>query len=408
MQITHPITIGNPEFNTNQHRYYDWLRRNAPVYRGRLALRPPDQDVYFVSRYRDCREVVTDPRIRRALPGGTASESSVVPEAIRTLTTDTMVYQDDPAHLRLRKLVSRSFAAPAIARLRDRIETVTRTVLDGLESGQQIDLHQAYALPIPTTVISELVGIPERERSTIYGYIDALFEVMLNGDGEGAAAGMQNFVDYLTNLVERRRSEPGADIISGLIQANDNGEGLSDNEIVAMVFLLITGDYQTTPNVITNGIAALLTHPEQLGLLQRRPELIGSAVEEILRYTGTVGSTEATTYAAEDITLHDVTIPRGAMVTALLVSANRDPAQFDDPDRFDITRAPNNHLAFGRGAHFCLGSHLARLETSIAIANLVARFPELRLAVAPEELRLQPIPLLNRYDEVPVVLGAGR
>ncbi|KAA1249887.1 cytochrome P450 [Mycobacterium simiae] len=411
LRISHPITIGTREFNANQHRYYDWLRRNAPVYRGRLALRPPDQDVYFVSRYHDCLSLITDPRIRRVVDRVAESESSVVPEAIRMLTTDTMVYQDDPEHTRLRKLVSRPFAPRAIARLRDRIETATRAVLDRLEPGQRIDLQQAYALPIPTAVISEMVGIPEPDRSDFYAYIDLLFAAMLGGGVDGAAAQMNAFVDYLTELIERRRAHPGppsgGDVISALLQAKEDGEHLSDDEVIAMVFLLITGDYQTTPNLITNGVATLLAHPDQLNLLQRRPELIESAVEEILRYTGTVGSTEATCYAAEDITLHGVTIPRGEMVTPLLVSANRDPAQFPDPDRFDITRSPNYHLAFSRGSHFCLGSHLARLESQIAIANLINRFPSLKLAVAPEELRLQPVPLLNRFEEVLVVLGGG-
>ncbi|SON63558.1 Polyketide biosynthesis cytochrome P450 PksS [Mycobacterium simulans] len=408
MRIDHPMTVGTEEFNADQHRYYDWMRRNAPVYRGRLALRPPDQEVYFVSRYQDCLDLVTDPRIRRVLDGVAEDESSVVPNAIRILTAGTMVYQDDPEHMRLRKLVSRPFTPRAIARLRNRIEGVTRAVLDALEPGLGIDLQQAYALPIPTAVISNVVGIPEPDRPRFYTYIDLLFEVMLSGGVDSAAARMDDFVDYLTNLVERRRADPGADLITGLIQANEDGESLSDNEIVAMVFLLITGDYQTTPNLITNGVATLLAHPDQLSLLQRRPELIEGAVEEILRYTGTVGSTEATCFAAEDITLHGVTIPRGGMVTPLLVSANRDAAEFDEPDRFDITRSPNRHLAFSRGSHFCLGSHLARLETQIAISNLIGRFPNLKLAIAPEELRLQPIPLLNRFEEVLVVLGAGQ
>jgi len=180
---------------------------------------------------------------------------------------------------------------------------------------------------------------------------------------------------------------------------------LSEDEVIAMVFMLITAGYETTYNLITNGVATLLTHPEQLALLQQRPELIDCAVEEILRYTGTVGGTEATTFAAEDITLHDVTIPRGAMVMALLASANRDPAEFDDPDRFDITRSPNDHLAFSKGVHFCLGAHLARMETRVALANLIARFPDMKLAVAPDELHLLPIPLLNRVDGLPVVLS---
>ncbi|WP_099222687.1 cytochrome P450 [Mycobacterium persicum] len=229
--------------------------------------------------------------------------------------------------------------------------------------------------------------------------------MMLAGGAEGAARRMDDFVDYLRDLVQQRRGDPGQDIITAMIEASEDGDRLSDDEIIAMVFLLITGDYQTTPNVITNGIAALLTHPEQLSLLQRRPELIGGAVEEVLRYTGTVGSTEATTFAAEDIVVHGVSIPRGAMVVPLLTSANRDPAEFDNPDRFDITRKPNHHLAFSRGSHFCLGSHLARMEARIAIAGLITRFPGLTLVIAAEELRLEPIPLLNRYAELPVMLG---
>lgn len=408
MILEHPITVGTAEFNAHQHRYYDWMRREAPVYRGRLALRPPSQDVYFISRYEDCLSLVTDPRIRRVLDGA-ADDTSVIPEAIRLLTTEAMVYQDDPSHLRLRKLVSRPFTPRAIEAWGDRIRAVTREVLDGLQPGQRIDLHQQCALPVATTVTGEMVGVPGKDRSTFYGFIELLFEAMLNHNAVGAGQQMEGFVAYLRDLIEQRRADPGPDIITELIHAQEDGMGqsgaLTDDEIIAMVFLLITGDYQTTPNVITNGVVALLTHPDQLRLLQHRPELIGSAVEEILRYSGTVGGTEATTFAGEDITLHGVTIPRGAMVTTLLTSANRDPAQFPDPDRFDITRSPNNHLAFSKGSHFCLGSHLARLETGIVIGELVNRLSNLRLAIAPEELRLQPIPLLNRFDEVPLVLS---
>lgn len=400
--ISHPITVGSADFNADQYRYYAWMRRNFPVYRGRLALRPPDRDVYFISRHQDCVAVIADPRIRRVVAG---AEHLPLPDAIRMLTTGTMVYQDDPVHLRLRKLVSRPFTPRAIARLGNRVQAVTARVLDRLTPGQRIDLHDDYALPITTTVIGEMVGIPALDRSACYDYIDSLFEMMLTGGSEEAAQRMDEFVDYLRNLVQLRRADPGDDIITGLIQAGEDGDRLSDDEIIAMVFLLVTGDYQTTPNAITNGMAALLTHPEQLNLLQDRPELIGSAVEEVLRYTGTVGSTEATTFAAEDITMHGVTIPRGAMVVPLLTSANRDPAEFDDPDRFDITRNPNNHLAFSRGSHFCLGAHLARMEARITIAALITHFPDLALAIAPQELRLEPIPLLNRYAELPIVLG---
>jgi len=307
--------------------------------------------------------------------------------------------------MRLRKLVSRPFTPRAIARLGDRVEAVTRELLDGMEPGQRIDLQQAYALPVPLTVINEMVGVPEQDRSTFHEYVELLFEGVQTHGLEGAAERMDDFVDYLRGLIEQRKADPGEDILTGLIHASEDGDSLSDDEVIAMVFMLITAGYETTHNLITNGVSALLTHPDQLARLKEQPELMDSAVEEMLRYTGTVGSTEVTTFAADDITLHGVTIPRGSLVLALLGSANRDPDQFSEPDAFDIAREPNNHLAFSRGNHFCLGAHLARMETRIAIANLIERFPGLKLAVPSDQLRLLPIPLMNRLDGLPVVLA---
>ncbi|MCB0948126.1 MAG: cytochrome P450 [Mycobacterium sp.] len=399
--IVHPITIGSTEFTAHQHRYYDWMRREAPVYRGRMTFLG-DQDVYYISRYRDCWDLVSDPRIQRVVPD---AEPLPLPAALRLLTDHGMIYQDDPVHIRLRKLVGRPFTPRAISRLADRVQTVTRELLDGMKLGQRIDVQQAYALPIPTTVINEMVGVPVQDRHRFHGFIELLIDGIATYGIEAAGEKMDGFVDYVRGLIAIRRADPGDDILSGLIHANEDGDTLSEDEIVAMVYILVTAGYETTYNLIANGVATLLTHPDQLDLLKAQPTLIDSAVEEILRYTGTVGSTEPTTYAAEDMTLHDVTIPRGAMVLALLASANRDPAEFTDPHTFDITRDPNRHLAFSRGNHFCLGASLARMETKIAIANLIQRFPNLHLAVEPGELSLVPMPLMNRLDGLPVVLG---
>ncbi|GJF13122.1 cytochrome P450 [Mycolicibacterium cyprinidarum] len=400
-KFDHPITVGSEEFNADQPRYYDWMRRNAPVYRGRLAGFG-EQDIYFVSRYQDCHDLVLDPRICRVVEG---SEQVELPESLRLLANDMMILKDDPEHKRLRSLVSRPFTPRAIAHLGERVEAVTRELLDAMKSGQRIDLQQAYALPIPLTVINEMVGVAEKDRSTFHEYVELLFDGLATYGLEGTAERMDGFVDYLRELISQRRADPGEDILTGLIHASEDGDSLSDDEVIAMVFMLITAGYETTHNLITNGVAALLTHPDQLARLKAQPELIDSAVEEILRYTGTVGGTEVTTFAAEDITLHDVTIPRGSLMEALLGSANRDPDQFDDPETFDITRSPNHHLAFSKGNHFCLGAHLARLETKIAITNLIQRFPNLSLAVDPSELKLLPIPLMNRLDGLPVVLS---
>lgn len=397
----HPLTVGTEEFNANQFEHYDWMRRNAPVYRGRL-FGLGDQDVYFVSRYQDCQDVITDPRIRRVVEG---AEQLPLPKAFRMLTTDTMIYKDDPEHMRLRKLVSRSFTPRAISHLEDRVQAVTRDLLDGLTAGQRIDLQQSYALPVPTTVINEMVGVPERDRDKFREFTDVVINGISTHGFEAAAGLIDGFIDYLRDLIGHRRADPGEDILTELIHVSEEGESLSEDEVIAMVFVLITAGYETTYNLITNGVAALLTNPEQLARLIERPGLIDSAVEEILRYTATVGGNEPTTFASEDITLHGVTVPRGALIVALLGSANRDPDEFAAPDRFDIARSPNRHLAFSKGRHFCLGAHLARMETRIAITNLIERFPDTQLAVQPDGLTLLPVPLMNRLNGLPVILG---
>ena len=398
--ISHPIMVGSAEFVADPHRYYAWMRREAPVYRGRMSYLP-DQDIYFLSRYRDCVNLVTDPRFRRVVEG---AETFPVPEAIRFMTTDSMIMMDDPEHRRLRKLVSGPFTPRAIARLGDRVETVTRELLDSFEPGRRIDLQQAYALPIPVTVINEMVGVPEQDRDIFHDGMKLLIEGMATYGIEGAAARMEGLIDYVRGLIERRRADPGEDIMTGLIHASEDGDSLSDDEVVAMVFLLVVAGHETTYNLITNGVATLLTHPDQLALLREQPELIGSAVEEILRHSSPIGGTKPN-FAAEDVELHGVTIPRGAMVFPLLASANRDPEVFTDPDTFDITRDPNHHIAFSKGNHFCLGASLARMETRIALANLIERFPDLRLAVDPDELSTLAVPLMNRLNGLPVVLG---
>lgn len=192
--------------------------------------------------------------------------------------------------------------------------------------------------------------------------------------------------------------------VTGLIEAEEDGDRLSEDELVAMVFLLIVAGYETTVHLITNAVQTLLTHPEQLARLRAEPELIESAVEEVLRYNGPVHGTKPE-YALEDVTLHGVTIPKGAVVMPLLGAANHDPAVFENPEVFDIARTPNRHLGFGQGIHYCLGAPLARLEARIALKTLFERNPNLRLAVRPEELKLQYIPGWHRHVSLPVVLG---
>lgn len=393
------IALDSPEFVADPYPTYERLRRDAPVFRTRMAYMG-DQDIYLLSRYKDCVDLTTDQRFRRVVEG---SEPLPIPKALRFLATDGMIMMDDPEHMRLRKLVSRAFTPGAIARLTDRTEEITNELLDGFNPGQHIDVLEDYALPIPVTVISEMVGVPDTDRGRFHDGMNLVMNGMAEFGLEQMAAKMEPVIDFVRELIGRRRSDPGEDIMTGLIHASEEGDTLSEDEVVAMVFTLVVAGYETTYNLIANGVAALLTHPDQLQLLKTDPELINSAVEEILRYTGTIGGTKPN-YASEDVELHGVTIPRGAIVIPLLASANRDPDVFKNPDVFDITRTPNHHIAFSKGAHFCLGANLARMETRIAIANLITCFPDLRLAVDPSELKVSPLPFWRRLTSLPVTL----
>ena len=394
------IELNTPEFLADPFPFYSRLRREAPVYRAHMSY-AGDAEFYLLARYRDCVDLTTDHRFRRVVQG---CEPVPMPKALRFMSTEMMILQDDPAHTRLRKLVSRAFTPRSVARLTNRVEVVTSELLGRFRPGQQIELKDDYALPIPVTVISEMVGVDEADRPQFHDGMKLIMDGVARYGLEETAAKMEGLIDFIRELIERRRAAPAEDIMTGLIRASEDGDTLSDDEVVAMVFLLVVAGYETTYNLITNAIATLLTHGEQLQLLRAHPDLITSAVEEILRYTGTIGGTKPN-YAAEDVEWHGVTIPRGAPVIPLLASANRDPDEFHQPDDFDIARNPNHHIAFSKGAHFCLGANLARMETRVAITNLITRFPNLRLAVEPTDLTFAPVPFWRRLNELPVVLG---
>ncbi len=407
--ITHPITIGSPEFQADPYAHYAWLRENAPVYRGRMTYLG-EQDLWLVSRYDDCRELLTDDRFQRS-PGGQgpgilAQFPEAVRETMRLLTTSSMIYADGPAHRRLRGLVSKPFTPRAIARIGDRVGELAHGLLDRLEPAGQIDLREEYALPIPSTVINEMVGVPLADRGRFEQGVQALIAGMASLGQDAWLRDMNELTELVRTLIEHKRSEPGEDILTGLIHAEEEDDRLDDDELVAMVFLLVAAGYETTYHLITNAVVTLLDHPDQLARLRAAPDDDGlwhNAVEEILRYSSPVGGTKPVT-AVTDVSWHGAVIPAGASVVPLLDAANRDSAAFEDPDHFDIERHPNNHLAFGHGVHFCLGANLARLETRVALGILFERNPDLRLAVDRSALELEPLPFWTRYRALPVHL----
>lgn len=294
-----------------------------------------------------------------------------------------MLDSDPPVHTRLRRLVSRAFTPRRVKDMEGRIREIARGLLDAAERAGRFDLMTDLANPLPVIVIAEMLGVPPEEH--------AQFKEWSNGIIEGgqlafrAAMPTENLTKstrelraYLTQQIERRRREPGEDLIAALVQAHEEGGSLSSEELLAFVVLLLLAGNETTTNLIGNGMLALGRNPEQLERLRREPALMPTAVEEMLRYDSPVQSTVRT--CTGDANVNGSPIAKDEMVFVIIAAANRDPRKFPEPERFDITRSPNEHLSFGEGIHFCLGAPLARLEGAIAIGSALERFPRLRLA----------------------------
>src|SRR5919107_2574465 len=321
---------------------------------------------------------------------------SKTPEEFR-LFSRSIISLDPPDHTRLRKLVQPSFTGRGMEALRGSIQQIADDLLDQAERDaaergeaapeRRMDLIEAFAYPFPVTVISDMLGIPREDRETIRGWTENLLRVDRGRVDEEVRAGLREFIDYLRDLFQRKRRSPTEDMISRLVHAEEDGDILDDDEVLATVFLMFLAGHVTTVNLVGNGVIALLTHPDQLAKLKADPELAKGMVEETLRYWGPVDFI-GRRIAKEDVELSGTVIPTGEHATVSLDSANRDPERFANPDVFDITRADaNRHVAFGKGIHACLGAPLARVEGQVAFSTLFRRFPELRLAVPGEEVQ---------------------
>jgi len=281
-------------------------------------------------------------------------------------------------------------------------------LLDAMERERRrkggAELVADYALPLPATVIAELLGVPAEDHARFHRWSNRLVSVSSTRDMLRAVPAALAFVRYLRKLIERRRAEPRDDLITALTRAEEAGDRLSEDELLAMAFLLLVAGHETTVNLIASGTLALLEHPEQADALRNVPALAKPAVEELLRYTSPVEmATER--YPRQDVEIESTTIPRGELVLAVLSSANRDERHFEDPNLLDLARSPNRHLAFGRGGvHHCLGAPLARMEGQIAMCALLRRFPEARLAATPEWLRWRRGVFLRGLERLPLTL----
>lgn len=363
--------------------------------------------IWFVTRHDDVVAVLLDDERFVRDPVLALSEeelvelSSGMPESM-SFIDGHMLNKDGADHRRLRRLVTKAFTPKMVERLRPRIEEIADELIDAVENANEMDLIEEFAFPLPITVIAELLGIPVADRSRFREWSNAVVTPVIGPDAHAQfGALMDDFVAYLRVLFVRRRSEPGTDLISALLQAEDAGDTLSEEELFSMVVLLIVAGHETTVSLIGNCVLALLQHPEEQALLEREPEQMPTAIEELLRYDGPV-ERALNRWATTEVELGGQTIRRGDTVIVILGSADRDPSRFDDPDTLDLARADTKHVAFGRGSHYCLGAPLARVEAEIALTTLLRRLPGLRLAVDKDQLAWRPVPLFRSLAALPV------
>ena len=375
------IDFQDPAFHADPYPAYAWLRENDP-----FAYRENEQGEFFwLTRHEHVIASLRDPRLSAAREIGGMMEPGV-PEKFRRLGEllgHMMLNKDEPDHMRLRGLVNKAFTPRIVERLRGRVESVVDGLLGAVlaRSERRIDIIRDLATPLPVIVIAELLGVPAEDQDRFKTWSDDIAIVLdgsVRGSGLPAAADSAAALsEYLRAVVAQRRREPREDLISRMLSARDRDEALSDDELVANCILLLLAGHETTTNLIGNGALALLRHPDQLERLRRQPDLAANAVEECLRYDAPVQLTSRET--REDLELFGVKFPKGIEINLIIGSANRDEARFVGADHFDIGRDASGHIAFGYGAHFCLGAPLARLEGEVALGRLATRLPELAL-----------------------------
>ncbi len=396
MAIIRARQLSSPGFKANPYPIYARLRAEAPVHRTREWFRW----VALVTRYEDVVQTLKDDRLSKDWKG---LMPSPLLRLLRPIARN-MLSLDPPDHTRLRSLVNKAFTPRLVERLRGRICELCDESLTAAAGCTEVDLVRSYALPLPLTVITDMLGVPPQDRRRFYSWTRSLIAGFFSPRVVLMLPDMWMFTRYLRKLFSQRRAQPRDDLLTSLLQAEEAGDRLTQDELVAMVIMLLIAGYETTVHLIAGGALALVQHPEQCRMLAENPALAEPAVEELLRYTSPL-DLSTPRLAREDIALGSFAIRRGDLVLAAIGSANHDETQFPEPEKLDITRSPNRHLAFGLGAHFCLGAPLARLEAQIALPALLNRFPELRLARPAESLRWRKHIFLRALEELPVVLG---
>ena len=341
---------------------------------------------WAIFSHAECSSIAKDPRLsaKRAhqmlslLPPDSQAEFS---ELARMLNL-WLIFMDAPEHTRLRKLLNKGFTPAAVEALRPQVEAIVDRMLTPLRPGSEVELMREFANPMPVRIISELLGVPQELHDTFVEWSRAI--AVFRGNPErtveqarAAQAALIAMTDFFRKTVAERRRNKGNDLISLLIDIEEDGEVLTEEELYAQCIALLFAGHETTRNLIGNGMYTLLKHPQETAELREKPEIIRSAVEEILRYESPVQFTARV--LKEDIQVCGQSIPKRWSILCMLGAANRDPKQFKEPNQLNLKRLNNQHLAFSAGPHFCIGNQLARLEGQIALLNLVQRFPQMKL-----------------------------
>jgi cytochrome P450 len=364
------VDLARPNFKANPYPFYARLRATNPVCPTKLLGQP----TWLITRYDDASMVFKDERfVKDWLP------RTRWLHRISGGLTRHMLNEDGPDHTRLRTLVHKAFTPTLVERLRSRIQRACDELLDDLAAQGQMDLMSGYALPLPLTIIAELLGVPEKDHGRLHRLTRSSLSASNLLGVLRALPDQRLTIRRLRQLIAERRKAPRDDLITTLVQAEEAGDRLSEHELTATIFLLLIAGYETTVNLIGNGALELLQHDEERESFAHNSALTGSAVEEVLRYTSPL-DLASQRFAREDVTIRNTKISQGDVVVIVIGSANHDETQFPSPEKFDITREPNKHLAFGQGLHFCIGAPLARMEGQIALTTLFRRFPNLRLA----------------------------
>jgi cytochrome P450 len=415
------------EFKARAFPIYAELRQRGPVTR---VTMPTGEAVWLVTRFAEAVELLkahdrfaNDPvnalteeeyaQLFQQVTERLTPEQQELAAQTDEILRRNLLAVDPPDHSRLRRLVAIPFTPKYVEGLRPRVQAIADALLDAIEaraetSGRrEMELIDDFAYPLPLTVIAEMLGIPLADRDTFREWSQAAVSFTpADPANPEVTAKLIEFIAYLRQLAARKRADPGDDLLSGLVLAEAEGDRLSENELLSMIFLLIVAGHETTVNLIANGTLALFDHPDQRARLRDEPELLKPAIEEMLRYSGPV-EMSLSRWVRDDTVFAGQQMRRGEQIFALLASDNRDETQFADPEVFDIARQPNRHLAFGTGIHTCLGAALARLEGEVAFATLFSRLPDLALGIPRDEVRWRDGTFLRGLTRLPVTWGGG-